>query len=79
MQVVQVEEMEVQVLLLVLLEHLQLMQAAAGGLGIQEAQDPEVQEDLEAGEMADLAVAQRKEQQILVVVLEVMDLQLEAA
>jgi hypothetical protein len=62
MELVQVEETEALVNLLVLLEHLLIMQAAAAGLVIQEAQEQGAQEDLAAVVTVDLTVAQLREQ-----------------
>jgi hypothetical protein len=79
MQVVQAEETEVLVYLLALLEHLRLMQAAAAGLVIQEAQDPEAQEGLAVEETEDSTVVHSRGKRILAGVLAVMDLEVEAA
>jgi hypothetical protein len=79
MELVQVEETEALVNLLVLLEHLLIMQAAAAGLVIQEAQDPEAQEGLVVEETEDSEVAHSRGNRILAGVLAVMDLEVEAA
>jgi hypothetical protein len=79
MEPVQVEETEALVNLLALLEHLLIMQAAAAGLVIQEAQDPEAQEGLVVEETEDSTVVHSRGNRILAGVLAAMDLEVEAA